>query len=160
MTELRKSSIVLEDACEYYHGDLPGTLQYAKKPEELLAIPNLALQDGDCGYLQIPVTQDHLKRFIPNTETGRSAEWELLVVFQRTKGAEIWMKGALRNTATGNIALMTTTNNKENILSRGNRALKSHDPEWFIGFYRMCAPMVFWRAVVAAIAAPTVPMLS
>ena len=153
MTELRTSSIVLEDAHEYYHGDLPGTLQYAKSPSDLLAIPNLSLQDGDCGYLQIPVSQDLLKRFIPNTKTGCSAEWELLLVFQRTKGAEIWMKGAMRNKSTGNIALMTCTNAKENITTRGNRALNSCDPDWFIGFYRMCAPMVFWRALVATVAA-------
>lgn len=152
MTELRASSIVLEDAHEYYHGDLPGTLQYAKSPDDLLAIPNLSIQDGDCGYLQIPVSQDLLKRFIPNTKTGRSAEWEILVVFQRTMGPEIWMKGALRNKSTGNIALMTCTNNRENITRRGNRVLKSCDPEWFVGFYRMCAPMVFWRAVVATLA--------
>jgi hypothetical protein len=145
--ELRQSSI----AGEYYFGDFPGTLQYSKNPAELKALTNLQVQDSDCGYLQIPALPEYLNRFIPNTKTGKASEWELLVVFQRNFETEIWMKAALKNKATGHIALMTSTNAKDNIERRKNRALKSLDPAWFIGFYRMAAPMVFWRAVVAAL---------
>jgi hypothetical protein len=158
MTYLKPNGIVHGTGHEYYLGDLPGTLQYSKTREELTTIPNIATADSDCGYLQVPATPDLLRRFVPNTPTGRKAEWELLVVFKsegesELHGREIWMKAAFRNKATGRVALMTSTNNRDNIVKRGNRALDSMEEGWFVGFYRMGAPMVFWRAVAAAVAA-------
>ena len=64
---------------------------------------------------------------------------------KRQLGDEIWLKAALQHKETGNIALMTSTNRKENILRRENRPLESNDPYWYIGFYRMAAPMCFWK---------------
>lgn len=153
MTELRQSTVILEGGHEYYHGDLPGTLQYSKKPEELKAIPNILHRDTDCGYVQVRAAPEYLNRFIPNTKTGRAAQWELMNVFQRTiqEDGEIWMKAALRNKSTGDIALMTCTNAKENITRRGNRCIESCESGWFIGHYRMAAPMIFWQALVAAL---------
>lgn len=58
---------------------------------------------------------------------------------------EIWIKDALENRATGKIALLTTTNSRQNIVSSGNRAIQSQDPDWFVGQYRMCAPLIFWK---------------
>jgi hypothetical protein len=150
-TPLKPNSIKHADGNEYYLGNLPGTLQYKKTKEELTSIPNINNQDSDCGYVQVPATPDLLKRFVPNTATGKGGDWELLVVFQ-SSGAETWMKAALRDKKTGLIALMTSTNKVENITSRGNRALASMEAGWHIGFYRMGAPMVFWRALAAALA--------
>ncbi len=167
MNVLKPNSIARRDGgTEYYLGDLPGRLQYKKTKEELTTIQNITQTGSDCGYAQIAATADLLPRFIPDTDTGRKATWELLVVFKsegqregqstgELKGKvqkEIWMKAALRNTTTGEIALMTCTNSKENITRHGNRALKSLDGDWWVGFYRMGAPMVFWRAVAAAVA--------
>ena len=147
MTELRVNSI----AGEYYHGDLPGTLQYKKTKAELTTIPNIYQLDSDCGYVQIPPKADLLKRFVPDTPTGRNGDWKLLVVFQKVAESEIWMKGALLNRKDGCIALMTCTNEKEHIERRDNRALKSLEDGWFVGHYRMGAPMIFWRALAAAL---------
>lgn len=152
MTELRPNSIKHGEGSEYYLGDLPGNLQYKKTKEELTTIPNIGMEDSDCGFIQIPKSPELLKRFIPATKTGRDGDWELLVVFQRGGGAtEIWMKAALLNKKDGCIALMTCTNNEDNILRRGNRAIKSLEEGWFVGHYRMGAPMIFWRALAAAI---------
>ncbi len=164
MATLKPNSIVHRDGQEYYLGDFPGTLQYKKTREELLSITNLAHHDSDCGYIQLAVTADMTKRFVPNTDTGRKGDWELLVVFKsdaeregtgELRGKmtkETWMKAALRNKKTGEIALMTSTNDKHNITRNGNRALDALEAGWFVGFYRMGAPMVFWRAVAAAVA--------
>jgi hypothetical protein len=147
MTELRTNSI----AGEYYHGDLPGTLQYKKTKAELTTIPNIYHMDSDCGYVQIPPKADLLKRFVPDTLTGRNGDWKLLVVFQKVAESEIWMKGALLNRKDGCIALMTCANEKEHIERRDNRALKSLEDGWFVGHYRMGAPMIFWRGLAAAL---------
>jgi hypothetical protein len=154
MTSLAASSIVHADGGkEYYLGDKPGLLQYKKTKEELTSIPNINHKDSDCGYVQVPATPDLLNRFVPDTETGRKGDWELLVVFSSDLlPGEIWQKGALRNKKTGEIALMTCTNKKENITSRHKKpALKTKDGNWFVGQYRMAAPMIFWRAVAAAL---------
>jgi hypothetical protein len=149
---LRANSIVHADGREYYLGDMPGSLQYSKTKEEVLSIPNIEQKDSDCGMIQIPATPDLLSRFVPDTVTGRRGDWELLVVFKgEGAGGEVWLKGAMRNKHTGLIALMTSTNSRENITKNGNRALKSLDPAWTIGWYRMGAPMCFWRSLVAAL---------
>jgi hypothetical protein len=153
--ELCKNSIVYADGgAEYYLGDLPGRLQYKKTVHELTTIPNIGTLDSDCGFVQIPVSPTLSKRFVPNTKTGRAGDWELLVVFksERDEGKEIWMKGALRNKKDGRIALMTCTDKEATILKYKNRAIPSMERGWFVGHYRMGAPMVFWRAVAAAVA--------
>lgn len=149
MTELRINSVKHEDGCEYYLGDLPGNLQYKKTKEELTSIPNIDLKDSDCGYIQIPPSTELTSRFIPDTKTGRSGDWKLLTVFKKETESEIWMKAALLNKKDGCIALMTCTNNKMNIVRRGNRAIESMESGWYVGHYRMGAPMVFWRALAA-----------
>jgi hypothetical protein len=150
---LKPNSIKHTNGNEYYLGDLPGTLQYKKTKEELTSIPNINNQDSDCGYVQVATTPELLKRFVPNTATGKKGDWDVLVVFTTSPASpETWMKAALRDKKTGLIALMTSTNKEENITSRGNRALQSLEKDWFVGFYRMGAPMVFWRALAAAVA--------
>lgn len=149
--ELKANSVHNEGGAEYYHGDLPGTLQYKKTRAELTTIPNIAHLDSDCGYIQIPPKSDLMGRFVPATATGKGGDWTLLVVFQKTDGSEIWMKAALLNRRDGCIALMTCTNDADNIVRRGNRAIQSMEEGWYVGHYRMGAPMIFWRALAAVL---------
>jgi hypothetical protein len=58
--------------------------------------------------------------------------------------SEIWLKAALLNKTTGKVALMSSANLRENIEKRNNRAIKTVDGNWFVGHYRMSAPVVFW----------------
>jgi hypothetical protein len=58
---------------------------------------------------------------------------------------EIWLKAALLNKETGKIALLTATNSKQNLERRRARSVKTVDGEWFVGHYRMGAPVVFWK---------------
>jgi hypothetical protein len=138
------------NAHEYYLGDLPGTLQYNKQPTEIINTINLNIIDNDNGYIQVLPTNENRLRLIPDTSKGNSTEWKILTVFQRNiSNGQIWLKGALLNTATNKIALMTSTNNIDNIRNASNRALNSKDSKWFVGHYRMCAPMNFWRSVAS-----------
>ncbi len=138
VTPLRLSSI----PHEYYHGNLQGTLQYNKTKEELVSIPNI--QAGETlSFVLDEHSLENKKRLLPHTKSYQ--DYTLLLVMKREFGDEIWLKGALQHKETGKISLMTTTNSRENITSRGNRALKSNEDGWFVGFYRMAAPMCFWK---------------
>ena len=130
----------------FYHGDRPGTLQYKKTIDELVVI-NTEERNG-VNYKDNHVFAEHsfenLCRLTPNTKNGRQ-NWKILLVMQATNGDEIWMKGALLNKDTNEVALMTTTNNKDYIENNGNRAIQSINPQWYIGHYRMIAPLFFWN---------------
>jgi hypothetical protein len=127
---------------EYYFGDLPGTLQYSKDAEELLAL-ELPENKEDCGYKLCEHSLENLHRIIPCTQ--RKVDWKILLMMRAENGDEIWLKAALQDKITGKVALLTTTNNKENLERRGHRAIKTLDGTWFVGHYRLCAPVVFWR---------------
>jgi len=126
----------------YYLGDLPGTLQYAKDREELLNC--LLVEDGnDVGFQMCEHSIENLRRVIPHTQGKK--DWKILLMISADFEGEIWLKAALLNKTTGKIALLSSTNKKEHIESRGSRAIKSLDKEWFVGHYRMLAPAMFWR---------------
>jgi hypothetical protein len=134
---------------EYYFGDLPGTLQYRITKEELAHL-ELSIDDEETrGFCLDFHTEDNYRRLLPDTVTGNASSWRILLVMraERENGI-ICLKGALENKQTGEIALMTSTNSEEYLTSRGHRAIPSHDPKWFVGYYRMAAPMVFWRELV------------
>jgi hypothetical protein len=57
----------------------------------------------------------------------------------------IMLKGALQNRNTNKIALITTANSKQFHLDNNHRCIKSLDDEWFVGHYRMVAPLLFWN---------------
>lgn len=63
----------------------------------------------------------------------------------REEDHEIWLKGALLNQSTGKIALLTSTNHPENIRKKGSRTVKTLDGKWYVGHYRMSAPIYFWK---------------
>ena len=132
---------------EYYFGDLPGNLQYSKKPEDIVAIENITNDAETCGYVLQETDQRLLPCVLPDTKTARG-NWKLILVMKRQLDTQIWYKVAIMNTDTYKVALMTATNGSQNITSKGHRAIKTKDPNWFVGHYRMAAPMVFWRELV------------
>lgn len=128
---------------EYYLGDLPGNLQYAKSSEEII---NSHLEDdaNDCGFQLCEHSLENLNRCLPLSQQKK--EWKILLMMRREmEGGEIWLKTALLNKRTGNIALLTSTNAENNISRRGNRPVKTVDGNWYVGHYRMSAPVCFWR---------------
>jgi hypothetical protein len=52
-----------------------------------------------------------------------------------------WIKSALYNKENGRIALMTSCDKKDLF----PRAIHTKDAKWFVGHYRMSAPLYFWR---------------
>ena len=119
---------------EYYFGDLPGTLQY-KVTKDQLADLDLSIDNEEtCGFRLDFHTEDNYRRLLPDTSTGNANSWRILLVMRAERENNIiCLKGALENKETGEIALMTTTNSEEYLTSRGHRAIRSHDPEWFVG---------------------------
>lgn len=149
MTTLNISSI----PNEYYLGDLPGTLQYSKDPNEII---NLQIEDintdyneymlqlDNCGFILTEHSSINYRRIVPDTVTGRGIKNNsriLLIMKREEQDGTIWLKAALQNKNTGLISLLTSTNNEAKL----PRSLKTEHPEWFVGHYRMCAPMAFWR---------------
>ena len=144
MSQIKYSSI----QNEYYLGDLPGTLQYTIDPNDILDIDNIERTPDDvdrCGFEFVEHSYEYYSAVIPNTTTGINNEWNMFLLMKKEVYGEIWLKAALRNKKTGKIALMTSTNNINNLLNHNHRAIKSLNDKWFIGHYRMSAPMFFWR---------------
>lgn len=138
INELKKSSI----PNEYYLGDLPGTIQYKKDPEEIIncIIPDESNENilTFCEH-----SKENFKRVL--TLSQRNNRWKILLMMKAEFGEEIWLKAALQNRDTGKISLLTSTNKKENITKRGSRTVKTIDGEWYVGHYRMSAPLIFWK---------------
>ena len=144
-SQLRASSI----EGEYYLGDLPGRLQYSKKMSDILNLRDLPNDSNTCGYELVTGDLDtYLPKMLPHTKKADPKKWKLLLLVKREFEQEIWLKAAIQNLETSDIALMTSTNSAYNIVSRGNRAIQSNDKTWFVGHYRMAAPMVFWRNLI------------
>jgi len=128
---------------EYYFGDLPGSLQYKKTPQEIIDC-ELQNNDEDCGFTFCEHSAENLRRITPYTK--RNEDWKIILMMQAEReGDEIWLKAALQDRKTGNVALLTSTNCKNNLERRGARAVKTVDGTWFVGHYRMAAPVIFWR---------------
>jgi len=123
---------------EYYFGDKPGTLQYKKKPYDLLAI-RLPVNPSVNGYYLCEHSLENLRRITPLTQ--KKTDFKILLIMSSEQDGEIWLKAALQDRITGNIALLTATNKKENL----KRPIKTLDGAWYVGHYRMSAPVVFWK---------------
>lgn len=128
---------------EYYCGDLPGTIQYNKDREELINLVTEGIDEETRGFQLCEHSLENLRRITPRLNAKR--KWKVLLMMKREDGDEIWLKAALLNTETGKIALLTSTNARENLERRNNRAIRTVDGTWFVGHYRMSAPIVFWR---------------
>lgn len=128
---------------EYYCGDLPGTLQYNKDKEELIGLVTEGIDEETRGFQLCEHSLENLRRITPQSQAKR--KWKVLLMMKREDGHEIWLKAALMDMDTGKVALLTSTNAKENLERRNNRTIRTVDGTWFVGHYRMSAPMVFWR---------------
>ena len=123
---------------EYYFGDKPGTLQYKKKSDDLLSI-ELPENTEARGLYLCEHSLENLRRITPLAQ--KKTDFKILLMMSAEKDGEIWLKAALQDRTTGNIALLTATNKKE-ILTR---PIKTLDGTWYVGHYRMSAPVVFWK---------------
>ena len=128
---------------EYYCGDLPGSLQYKKEREELINLDTEGIDEETRGFQLCEHSFENLRRIMPQSQAKKN--WKIILMMKREDGDEIWLKAALLNTDTGKIALLTSTNSRENLERRNNRAIRTVDGTWFVGHYRMSAPIVFWR---------------
>ena len=132
----------------YYLGDLMGTLQYKKNYETIkqLTIPvhDYTHEQYTLGYTLDVHSFDNLQRLTPDTKNGKQ-RWKILLVMKKIEEGTTHLKGALLNLDTNEIALMTSFDNKEYILQKGNRSIKSLDEHYFIGHYRLLAPLFFWE---------------
>jgi len=149
MTEIKPSTI----ENEFYFGDLPGSLQYHIDPNSIMEISNITdigagTISDNAGFVFESHTEATFNSVIPNTPTGKDNEWNMILLVKKVVDDKIWLKAALRNKATGRIALMTSTNNYENLTNHRHRAIQSCNDDWFVGHYRMSAPMFFWRELV------------
>lgn len=130
---------------EYYLGDLPGMLQYSKDVDEILAAELPDNQDTR-RFTLCEHSLENLRRVTPLSQ--KDTKWKILLMMSSDihgDEGEIWLKAALLNKDTGKIALLTATNSKQNLERRGARSVKTVDGEWFVGHYRMGAPICFWR---------------
>ena len=142
------------------NGAIPGQMQYHFLTDELKYM-NLSeptdkdavskMNEANDAFEFAEHTDENILRLIPNTKTGTSLgssvyDWHCILMMQRVidNGNIIWLKGALRNNRTGELMLMTSTNHKSNLENGGHLWAHSQDPKWFIGRYRMSAPMKFW----------------
>lgn len=139
--KLRKSSV----PNEYYLGNLPGTMQYKKDPEEIIncIIPDEPNEPNEYILTFCEHSEENFKRVL--TLSQRNNRWKILLMMKAEFGEEIWLKAALQNRDTGKIALLTSTNKKENIMKSGSKIVKTIDGEWYVGHYRMSAPLIFWK---------------
>ena len=118
---------------EYYLGDLPGSLQYSKDIQDIIDT-DLPYDEHTCGYVLCEHSEDNLQRIRPHTQSRTN--WKILLMMRsELENGEVWLKSALLNKDTGKIALLTSTNNSDNIKHHG----------WAVGQYRMSAPICFWR---------------
>ena len=136
---------------EYYCGDLPGSLQY-KKNAMLLSTIDLPRSPTNAYakpcFFPIAITESIKARLLPATKTAGSLnDWVLLIAMERVTSTATYIKGALQNKQTGSIALMTSCSKKEDIQNHGHRAIQSQAKDWFVGFYRMSAPIEYWSAL-------------
>jgi len=149
MTEIKPSTI----DNEFYFGDLPGSLQYHIDPIAIMEISNITdtnvgTINDNAGFVFESHTESAFKSVIPDTPMGKDNEWNMILLVKKVVDDKIWLKAALKNKITGRIALMTSTNNYENLTNHRHRAIQSCNDDWFVGHYRMSAPMFFWRELV------------
>jgi hypothetical protein len=134
---------------------LAGQLQYKLEREKIASIEiDRETIDDTHGWSEIR-NEDYatiLPSLIPKTPTGgKPDQWIIITVWRKVIGEEIWIKAALHKTDTPDlIAVMTTTNDRQNIEKEGQRAIQSHMADWYVGHYRTTAPLAFWMSLIDA----------
>jgi hypothetical protein len=136
---LRPSSI----PHEYYFGDMPGTLQYKKKVTDILSL-ELPNDEEKGGFNICEQSLENLNCIIPVTQL--KIKWKIILMMKMIKNDdEVHLKAALQNQSTGEIALLTSINKNEYFEREKKRKVKTLSGSWFVGHFRMSAPVVFWR---------------
>ena len=125
----------------------PGLMQYKINPQDIINmdIENFKKTNLDykSGCELENNTNENLLRLIPDTKTGNSVEWKLILVIKEGNDEDICLKGALRNPITNEIAIMSSLSKKayENY---PYKMCKSKDPEYKICKSKMLASLLFW----------------
>ena len=135
---------------EYYLGDLPGRIQYSKDPEEIIGCVCFHNNIQTHGYELCAHSFENLQRVKTVADSKKMIhDWKILLMMKSEKENGVtWLKVALQDKTTGKIALLTSTNRKDTLTNAGHRAARTLDGEWFVGRYRMSAPIVFWEELV------------
>ena len=108
---------------EYYFGDLPGTIQYKKKVSDIISL-KLPDDDETCGFNLCEQSLENLNNIIPVTQ--KKIKWKIILMMKMVKNNdEIHIKAALQNTATGDIALLTSINQNEYFEREKKRNIKT-----------------------------------
>lgn len=131
---------------QLYFGGKPGTLQY--KVDACTLIEEIVpYSEEECGFKIVAIQEwmEKMRLVIPHTQLKNLEGAIPLLIMEAEIDGEKWIKAALWNKNTGKIALLTSTNRRENIERRQQRAIKTIDGVWFVGHYRMAAPAIFWR---------------
>lgn len=93
-------------------------------------------------------TKENLLRLIPTTQTGLTNKdnWRILLLLRSSDGggSKVCLKGALLNSATGEIALISSINAAIHAEYK-HRTISSHDEEYKICQCKMIAPLLFWE---------------
>jgi len=129
----------------------PGMLTYKLNADELRRVETNVTTVGEEEVWTNELCDEAMKlRLLPITQ--KADDWRLVLLMKRVDliGGAIWLKSAMVNTKTGKVALLTASS-RESILNNGNRAIKSHDKDWYVGQYIMLAPIVFWNRLKAVI---------
>jgi hypothetical protein len=146
MTDIQTLSRHNQYTNGFYFGDLPGNLQYNKDPNEIIGLNmNIEIDSFEDGWVLAEHSKENLSRLTPDTPNGKQ-NWRILLIIKKEREKDVIMlKGALQNRNTNKIALITTANSKQFHLDNNHRCIKSLDDEWFVGHYRMVAPLLFWN---------------
>ena len=125
----------------------PGTMQYKINPQDIINMDIENLKKTNLDYKRgcelENNTDENLLRLIPNTKTGNSVEWKLILVIKEGNDEDICLKGALRNPITNEIAIMSSLS-KKSYENYPYRMCKSKDPEYKICQCKMLASLLFW----------------
>ena len=125
----------------------PGLMQYKINPRDIINMDIENLKKTNLDYKRgcelENNTDENLLRLIPDTKTGNSVEWKLILVIKGIDDGHICLKGALRNPITGEIAIMSSLN-KKSYENYPYRMCKSKDPEYKICQCKMLASLLFW----------------
>jgi hypothetical protein len=138
----------------------PGQIQYKLTTDDVVGVDvdewrKTCADPTEDGYVLEPSTQEHLSRLIPDTKTGNASQWTVIMVWKKIKpNGGICYKGALRNTTTNEIALITAIDTVAASIYNHNM-VNSHDPEYKICRCKMIAPLCFWDELNARSREPT-----
>jgi hypothetical protein len=123
----------------------PGLMQYKINPQDIINMDIENLKKTNLDYKRGCELENHTKenlmRLIPNTKTGNSVQWKLILVIKEGNDDSICLKGALRNPITNEIAIMSSLNSYENY---PYKICNSRDPQYKICQAKMLAPLLFW----------------